>query len=90
MAINKGLVDGITGHHPRETPNCGLTVRQTVCNRDHCVRNWVEGRLGGSVGKAAAFSSGHDLRVQGSSPVSVGSLLLPLPLAPLACAVSLS
>ena len=32
------------------------------------------GRLGGSVGWASAFGSGHDLRVLGSSPAS-GSLL---------------
>ena len=32
------------------------------------------GRLGGSVVKASAFGSGHDLRVLGSSPAS-GSLL---------------
>ena len=32
------------------------------------------GRLGGSVGEASAFDSGHDPRVLGSSPTS-GSLL---------------
>ena len=32
------------------------------------------GHLGGSEGKVSAFSSGHDLRVLGSSPAS-GSLL---------------
>lgn len=41
-----------------------------------------EGRLGGSVGQAAAFGSGHDPGVMGSSPTSgsllSGSLLPPL------------
>ena len=50
------------------------------------------GDKGGSVGEASAFGSGHDPGVLGSSPVSVGSVLLPLPLpaAPPACALSLS
>ena len=52
--------------------------------------------LGGSVGEVSAFSSGHDLRVLGSSPV-LGSLLswkllfnLPLlPPTPHLCSLSL-
>ena len=46
------------------------------------------GRLGGSVSEASAFGPGHDPRVLGLSPTS-GSLLLPLPAAPPACALSL-
>ena len=47
-------------------------------------------RLGGSVGEASAFGSGHDPRVPGSSS-ALGSPLLPLPLpaAPPACSLSL-
>ena len=55
-----------------------------------------EGHLGGSVGEASDFSSGHDLGVWGSAPSgalgSAGSVLLPLPLAlpTHACSRSLS
>ena len=54
----------------------------------------LQGRLGGSVGEACAFGSGHDLGVLGSSPTSgsAGSLLLllPLPLPLLVLFLSLS
>ena len=61
------------------------------------LRGFLKGRLGGSVGKAAAFGSGHDLRVLGWSPAS-GSLLsrepaslpLSLPASLLTCDLSLS
>ena len=53
----------------------------------------VGGHLGGSVGEVSAFSSGHDLRILGSSPMS-GSLisresLVSLPLPPLVLSPSL-
>ena len=41
----------------------------------------------GSVSEVSAFGSVHDPRVLGSSSASVGSLLLPLPAALLACAL---
>ena len=67
-------------------------TRWTLVIRRLCKGVGGDGRLGGSVGEASAFSSGHDPRVLGSSPISgpcsVGSLLLSFPL-PL-CSLSLS
>ena len=53
-----------------------------------------QGRLGGSVGWATAFGSGHDPGVPGLSPASgsllSGSLLLSLTLPPVMLSLSLS
>ena len=63
-----------------------MEVPQKVKNRT------TLGRLGGSVGKASVFSSGHDLGVLGLSP-TLDSLLLSKPASPsppCLCSLSLS
>ena len=37
-------------------------------HRDYCIKNWIQGQLGGSVGQAATFSSGHNIKCPGIQP----------------------
>ena len=71
-----------------------LYVLRYAPNSTKEVRTPKWGCLGGSIGEASAFSSGHDPRVLGLSPGSgsllIGCLPLPLPLTLSWCALALS